>query len=139
MQSIVYFYFTFYWKFCRSSQRSCWDRFKDESTLIFTKTSQAFSVLLPPSIIFRFWYLTCLDRSINQYKILVFTCGKFLLKNRNFITLLSVLQHKSASNSLLIFAGSRQAKGTCCPNFKHNTPSSTSFPSGNSFSSSSFI
>jgi hypothetical protein len=28
---------------------------------------------------------------------------------------LSVLQHKSASNSLLIFADSCQAKGTCCP------------------------
>jgi hypothetical protein len=75
------------------------------------------SILCPSSSFFqiRFWYLTCLDWSLNQYKFLVFVCMKFLPKNINFITLLSVLQLKSASNSLLIFAGSYQDKRACCP------------------------
>jgi hypothetical protein len=53
------------------------------------------------------------------------------VEEQKFHNLLSVLQLKSASNSLLIFADSRQDKRACCPNFKHNTPSSNSFRSGN--------
>jgi hypothetical protein len=94
---------------------SCWDSFKDECTLIFAYTSLAFSAPLPHSFRFSFWYITCLDWSLNHYNFLVFVCTKFLPKNRNFITLLSVLQLKSASNSLLIFAGSYQDKRACCP------------------------
>jgi hypothetical protein len=97
-------------------QGFCWDSFEQESTLIahlnFIAFPFSFSIL---HTYFRFGLLTLLDRSKNQYYFLKFICRKFLLKNRNFLDFSVCFAAFPASNSLLVFPGSYQVKGLCCP------------------------
>jgi hypothetical protein len=111
----IYSYLTLCFNSCRLFQGLCWDSFKLEVTLIAHLNFLVFPLSFSVIFIFRFWLLTLLDRSFYYLNFLKFVCRKFLLKNINFLNFFVCVAAFPASNSLLVFAGSRQVKGICCP------------------------
>jgi hypothetical protein len=111
----IYSYLTLCFNSCRLFQGFCWDSFKLEVTLIAHSNFLVFSLSFSVIFIFRFWLLTLLDKSFYYLHFLIFVYRKFLLKNIIFLNFFGCVAAFPASNSLLVFAGSRQVKGICCP------------------------